>query len=638
MNGIAKNIAGLKYSKLWGWGHSLWLLWTALPGLSGIAFFYIGLRVRQKKWALFGILYSIPFFVPNELFNNNNFVFWAVVLIWITAFVHALRIRAKYLELLIEKKGVRQRSDQKSEHAGSQPINQEATVTTQVETHQTNRANAQSECEHKSESLTSVSNEEENEMNDSGYPRIDNENSKTRAFLLSDYAKSFLVESQQEKGGFWIRLKSICQSQSNHMEISLGTIDKDKNEGEYVAEGFIPFCSIGTTRVLVRPSENKREIICLDNESVIDLSAVSSMTCGAIILSALYIYAIADDYTISKDESQVIGALMKCLQPPTATISQAKQFVFLSILHNFLNDNSVTEDEILSIAKVAKALELNSEDISFMDADIFEIVNNIKAIFKSNRTDDLIISDLRKELVHLETRIANYRRLLNSSGLYNKHIRDEVINLMEGIISNYYQLLTVKSNLSRADVDDFIRHASRSGIQQEKLKSYIDTLNETLRDNAFEQKCQKGELTPVGNPPVILKKNETAYYVTTALVTEIATQTKTHRLYSGTRFKLGNLPIYFGGSTPVTTSKEHMKTYGEAYFVITDKRIVISGEKVSYGIPLDSLINFVIYEDAIQLRHEGRYNGRGYVMKEPKRAGLILNTLISQHAVTKNIA
>jgi DNA uptake protein ComE-like DNA-binding protein len=85
--------------KAWEWRHSLWMGWTFLTfGLFGwIAFMHIGIRVKQRKWVLWGFVYLVPFIVltlpnpPAVLLNS------LLVVGWIASTVHAFLVRREYL-------------------------------------------------------------------------------------------------------------------------------------------------------------------------------------------------------------------------------------------------------------------------------------------------------------------------------------------------------------------------------------------------------------------------------------------------------------------------------------------------------------------------------------------------------------
>lgn len=323
-------------------------------------------------------------------------------------------------------------------------------------------------------------------------------------------------------------------------------------------------------------------------------------------------------------------SFLKCLQSSSSTIYQAKQFAFLGILNKFMDDKIVSDYEELSISKFAEALELKKDDIPLVELEIVTVIDNINSLLNNEEVDDSAIMTLIKELQEMSGVIDNYKKLLDSSGISSQNITNGIEKLKGMFVSHYYQLLKGKKDLSQSDILKFSKYTSQIGTQQEWIKYYTDLLEETGKDNIIEQSFLNGNPIPIENPPVIMKKGEKAYFATVAEVTEVATQSKTHRLYAGTRVKLGGLPIYVGGSTPITTSREYLKSLGEADFVITNRRIIISGERLSYIISLDNLIDLEVYQDAIELRHEGRYSGRGYIMKKPGLAALVIQTLLSQ--------
>ena len=43
----------------WWWRYSLWILWTFVPGLNWLGFFYIGVRGRRAEWIVSGLVYLL---------------------------------------------------------------------------------------------------------------------------------------------------------------------------------------------------------------------------------------------------------------------------------------------------------------------------------------------------------------------------------------------------------------------------------------------------------------------------------------------------------------------------------------------------------------------------------------------------
>jgi len=141
--------------------------------------------------------------------------------------------------------------------------------------------------------------------------------------------------------------------------------------------------------------------------------------------------------------------------------------------------------------------------------------------------------------------------------------------------------------------------------------------------------CSTGHLPIVSDPPVILKRGETAHFVSPVSVIEQKTETTTYRAYAGTRLKIGSLPIYLGGSAPKKVSNEALTPMGQGHLTITNKRVVLSGTKINYSTSLDKITNWKLFRDAIQILWEGKYGGRFYKTDDPRVPALILQTLIT---------
>ena len=141
--------------------------------------------------------------------------------------------------------------------------------------------------------------------------------------------------------------------------------------------------------------------------------------------------------------------------------------------------------------------------------------------------------------------------------------------------------------------------------------------------------CAAGNLPVVASPPVLLKRGETAHFVSAVAVIEQKTETTTYRAYAGTRVKIGSLPIYLGGSAPKKVSNEALVPMGDGWLIVTNKRVILSGTKINYSTSLDKITHCTLMRDALQILWEGRYGGRFYKMDDPRPAALIVVTLIS---------
>ncbi|WP_424356366.1 ComEA family DNA-binding protein [Methanobacterium sp. MBAC-LM] len=96
---------------LWELTHSLWILWTLAFGfLSWVSFFYIGFRTKQRKWILWGLIYSssaitamligptadYSIMVPEDSWIMDLQIFYFFGL-WLISIFHAFWVRKEYL-------------------------------------------------------------------------------------------------------------------------------------------------------------------------------------------------------------------------------------------------------------------------------------------------------------------------------------------------------------------------------------------------------------------------------------------------------------------------------------------------------------------------------------------------------------
>lgn len=98
--------------KGWEWRHSLWILWTFTLSFGSIAFFYIAIRTKQKKWFLWGLFYLVPL-VFAKIVEEAPTDSWQVTLLaylvlgfGIISIIHAFAIRKEYLSRLdVQQRG-----------------------------------------------------------------------------------------------------------------------------------------------------------------------------------------------------------------------------------------------------------------------------------------------------------------------------------------------------------------------------------------------------------------------------------------------------------------------------------------------------------------------------------------------------
>jgi hypothetical protein len=90
-------------SRRWRLLHSLWMLWLLTLGFfSFIGVLYAGLRVRQRRWIVAGVLYAIApviFFASPQGSTVQNVAGFACLAVGVISAVHAFRLRREYLDI-----------------------------------------------------------------------------------------------------------------------------------------------------------------------------------------------------------------------------------------------------------------------------------------------------------------------------------------------------------------------------------------------------------------------------------------------------------------------------------------------------------------------------------------------------------
>ena len=90
--------------KKWEVLHSLWIGWTFTFLLRAIVFIYVGLRARQKKWILWGLVYSVPFILflvavakVDPASSLATVIILAMFFAGLASILHAFKVRREYL-------------------------------------------------------------------------------------------------------------------------------------------------------------------------------------------------------------------------------------------------------------------------------------------------------------------------------------------------------------------------------------------------------------------------------------------------------------------------------------------------------------------------------------------------------------
>jgi len=301
-----------------------------------------------------------------------------------------------------------------------------------------------------------------------------------------------------------------------------------------------------------------------------DISKLSDHTCALIFF---YLLALRDDFSISEQEDAALLAMAGLMPVSDEVVKHVKILVFTIYLRNAAADWTILKEEKTALEKLRAALDLEEDAGS-------------KAV----------------------QRVLSYSiNLAVDNGPVTKEKVEEAVRLAKELGIDW-----AERNLNPYDFSDW---TTPYEIRKIRCAYFID-------------QCKQKKFPVIDLESFHLKKGEIAHFHSQISSVQKGTETKTIRIYVGTRVKIGNLPIFLGGSSPISSTKDIEKSVGEGHLVITNKRVVVWGQEFSYEIPLSKIyqIDDSIY--GFQIHYSGRYANRFYRMPDSWAAKVILQGLL----------
>lgn len=105
--------------KAWETLQSWWILLTLFPfGIASfLSFLYIGLRVKNWRWIIYGLVYlggAIAVFATSGTVNYVGIWSATVITLWIVSIIHAIKVRSAFLiQLDVYQAGEKSREQQR---------------------------------------------------------------------------------------------------------------------------------------------------------------------------------------------------------------------------------------------------------------------------------------------------------------------------------------------------------------------------------------------------------------------------------------------------------------------------------------------------------------------------------------------
>jgi hypothetical protein len=371
----------------------------------------------------------------------------------------------------------------------------------------------------------------------------------SQSTLLSEYARSC---SHPSKESFW---KKLCRFlQLNKLTVEQGRVDQSLTEENYRQEGYEPFCQVKDLRILIwkgdRTPPSQVAFICIERGVPQDVFRLAKAFVGERPVTWLLLLVIFTD-ALSGDATLSLG-------------------------------------ETEALAALANCFELSAADLSRIRATVYQ------------RLVHAAILDRRLEAGEQEF----LRRARTSLGVPDS----DRMAASYAALHQFFCDLSDAGELRENDVSALTTMIEVLGVDRSSKAQLTEMV--TLR--LFIQECREGRIPVLPTVSITLKPKEVAYFESPVDVYQQKTITKTHRGYAGTRIMIGKVPLYLGGSTPFTTSHEEMVLVGDGDFYITDQRVVLTGTKVNYSIPISKINDVEFGADWVQIMDESRYGGRYY--------------------------
>ncbi|MHA1309032.1 MAG: hypothetical protein ACTSQN_17310 [Candidatus Heimdallarchaeota archaeon] len=207
---------------------------------------------------------------------------------------------------------------------------------------------------------------------------------------------------------------------------------------------------------------------------------------------------------------------------------------------------------------------------------------------------------------------------------YKFHKKNEAFSLKKLGDKKYKQ--TFKELLNRFQMEQYLKahewdNVAKGRLSDKEQKKYDEEQALIAEEQSEIQELEKilnGDLssvTPIANPPVLMKKNETAFIVLRNInLYEERTKQQyvggsrgvSFRVAKGVSFRVGG---FKGQRIPVTEQK-HIDT-GD--LVVTNKRVIFSGFNKNSSFPLTKLLNVEEYSDGISISREGKQKKEYYL-------------------------
>jgi hypothetical protein len=130
---------------------------------------------------------------------------------------------------------------------------------------------------------------------------------------------------------------------------------------------------------------------------------------------------------------------------------------------------------------------------------------------------------------------------------------------------------------------------------------YLESQKQTAQ--VFLDEINQNQKIPSIQTSLYLKKGEEAYLEDSVTLMETRSKTISNRGGGAIRVAKG---VYIGGSQGVSRSYPELRDIDTGKFILTNKRIVFSGDSTTKEFQLDKIMEINVYYDGISITYQGK--------------------------------
>ena len=182
----------------------------------------------------------------------------------------------------------------------------------------------------------------------------------------------------------------------------------------------------------------------------------------------------------------------------------------------------------------------------------------------------------------------------------------------------------------RKVTDEELEQINELRRKLELAEEEISPTLQTLAKLRFLTQLEEGILPEI-ETDIFLRKKEVAHYQTFAELYEERVKKEYVGGHSGFSIRIAK-GVYWrvGGFKGRPIERTIITQIDQGKLVVTNKRLVFSGERKSFSVPFSRLIDLELFKDAVKINREGKVKKEYFVVRDPEILAKIITLAVNQ--------